>query len=423
MPSDAALALTVRAVTGPAPIQPKQPGGEEPAAFAALIDAGETADALVTPETAQAPAAPTPAVSVAATQPVHPALAQTVVPAVAVKPTVQEVLPTEAPPAEPPVIDQIAVAQPDPDAAELPEPITKETPELLAEIVPLPDVGAAPVQQVIAQPVVVAQQALPANDAAPETVTQNIKAKAVGGATRSLAAGKAEIADEGTDQAAATVSPQAEALAKSGGRSAKSSTTAAVSSNAESANDTGARPVVAQASFADTPIPVADATLRTIYQAQQGPAASANTPVIQAHGGQIGREMGALIKRQIVSGREEVTVRLDPPELGRIHIRLSFETAGELRAVVATESTAALDLLRRDVNQLDRALAEAGVRTDGQSFRFDERQAGSGFDRSGQQASGRDAGSARGAAEADETLPTRAAWRGINANGRVDMIA
>ncbi len=133
--------------------------------------------------------------------------------------------------------------------------------------------------------------------------------------------------------------------------------------------------------------------------------------------------MGALIKRQIVSGREEVTVRLDPPELGRIHIRLSFETAGELRAVVATESTAALDLLRRDVNQLDRALAEAGVRTDGRSFRFDEGQTGSGFARSDQQGGGRNSGSAPNPSDADETLPTRAAWRGINANGRVDMIA
>ncbi|WP_162234715.1 flagellar hook-length control protein FliK [Sphingomonas sp. Leaf231] len=129
---------------------------------------------------------------------------------------------------------------------------------------------------------------------------------------------------------------------------------------------------------AASPSPVTDATLRLAYPAE-APLATASLPQAHAFGGRLGAEVGAIVRRQIAAGREEVTVRLDPAEFGRIHIRFSFEQGGELRAVVATESPAALELLRRDVGQLDRALAQAGVRTDAGSFRFDEGQSGGSF--------------------------------------------
>ncbi len=133
---------------------------------------------------------------------------------------------------------------------------------------------------------------------------------------------------------------------------------------------------------AATPLPasVTDATLRLAYPALPAtPAATGALPQANALSGRFGSEIGAIVRRQIAAGREEVTVRLDPAEMGRVHIRFSFDQGGELRAVVATESPAALELLRRDVGQLDRALAQAGVRTDAGSFRFDEGQSGGGF--------------------------------------------
>ncbi len=133
---------------------------------------------------------------------------------------------------------------------------------------------------------------------------------------------------------------------------------------------------------AATPLPasVTDATLRLAYPAlPAAPAATGTLPQANALSGRFGSEIGAIVRRQIAAGREEVTVRLDPAEMGRVHIRFSFDQGGELRAVVATESPAALELLRRDVGQLDRALAQAGVRTDAGSFRFDEGQSGGGF--------------------------------------------
>ncbi|MBB3692286.1 hypothetical protein [Sphingomonas sp. BK580] len=59
-------------------------------------------------------------------------------------------------------------------------------------------------------------------------------------------------------------------------------------------------------------------------------------------------------------------------------MQLSFGPEGDLRAVVASDNRAALDLLRHDLDQLQRALADAGVRAHAQSFHFSERQSGGG---------------------------------------------
>lgn len=73
--------------------------------------------------------------------------------------------------------------------------------------------------------------------------------------------------------------------------------------------------------------------------------------------------------------------RMDPAELGRIHVRLSFDEGGSLRAVVGANSPQVLEAIRRDAGELGRALADAGVRTDAQSFRFDRgHQSGGGDD-------------------------------------------
>ncbi|MBW6525526.1 flagellar hook-length control protein FliK [Sphingomonas sp. RHCKR7] len=94
--------------------------------------------------------------------------------------------------------------------------------------------------------------------------------------------------------------------------------------------------------------------------------------------GTIGQDTGVALARGVADGRDHVALRLDPPDLGRIDVQLSFGPDGGLRAIVASDNRAALDLLRRDLDQLHRALADAGVRADSQSFHFSERQSGSG---------------------------------------------
>ena len=144
---------------------------------------------------------------------------------------------------------------------------------------------------------------------------------------------------------------------------------------------------------------------------------------VEARAGQTGHDIGVRIARQLAAGKDELLIRLDPAELGRIEVRMTFERDGSLRATVAADSIAALDMLRREAGDLNRALADAGVRTDQQSLRFDGRHGdtGQGSQRGQQQQSaGRMASDTdTGLLQADAETPTRR----LLSSGRVDMMA
>lgn len=154
------------------------------------------------------------------------------------------------------------------------------------------------------------------------------------------------------------------------------------------------------------------------------PAASAPAhPTVHAQPGRIGHQMGVEIARATKAGREELRVRLNPVELGAIEVKLSFDDRGTVRAVVAAESASALDMLRRDSAELSRALADAGIRSDAQSFRFDSR-AGSGgeggrFWQRQQQASEQNGRNYSSASPGGEDP----VYRPLRASGQVDLMA
>lgn len=134
-----------------------------------------------------------------------------------------------------------------------------------------------------------------------------------------------------------------------------------------------------------------------------------------------GERIGLAIARRLGEGGDEMTVRMEPAELGRIQVKLSFDEQGSLRAVLSAETAAVIDALRRDSADLARALGDAGVRTDAQSFRFDRGGAGeqgqSAWARWQAQHGGRD-GRPDGGAPADEHL-----YRPAKRNGRLDLMA
>lgn len=147
-------------------------------------------------------------------------------------------------------------------------------------------------------------------------------------------------------------------------------------------------------------------------------------PRVAAQPGRMGQEMGVAIARHAATGGgEAMTVRLDPVEFGRIEVTLSFDDSGTIRAVVAAESPAALDLLRRDSADLGRSLAEAGIRSDAQSFRFDTRQGSAdGSGQGGQRWQQQAATGTRAAAQATDDSP-EPVYRPLRTQGRVDLMA
>ena len=69
-------------------------------------------------------------------------------------------------------------------------------------------------------------------------------------------------------------------------------------------------------------------------------------------------------------GTQRVTMRLDPPELGRVQVRIDRPTDAPARVEITVEKAETLTLLLRDQTQLQRALDQAGVPAEGRSVTF-----------------------------------------------------
>ncbi|MHA6721097.1 flagellar hook-length control protein FliK [Sphingomonas sp. RS6] len=156
--------------------------------------------------------------------------------------------------------------------------------------------------------------------------------------------------------------------------------------------------------------------------APAAPAVAATAePVVNARPGELGRSIGLEIARKVDAGEDTLRVRLNPAELGKVEVTLAFDDDGGLRATLRAESAHTLHLLRQDAPDLGRALDQAGLRTDAQSFRFEGRDGGTGGN--GGQSSFQQ--QSRGSQQQfrDDPEPDVQAYRTLRGDGQVDMIA
>lgn len=75
--------------------------------------------------------------------------------------------------------------------------------------------------------------------------------------------------------------------------------------------------------------------------------------------------MAVHIAQQASNGARRFDIRLDPPELGRVEVRLDVKRDGHVTAHLVVERSETLDLLQRDARALERALQNAGLDTEG----------------------------------------------------------
>jgi len=87
-------------------------------------------------------------------------------------------------------------------------------------------------------------------------------------------------------------------------------------------------------------------------------------------------QIAVQVRRAQVAGQEQINIKLHPAELGRIEVKLESNNDGTLRAVISAERSETLDLLQRDARGLERALQDAGVKTDSGSLSFNLRGQG-----------------------------------------------
>lgn len=77
-----------------------------------------------------------------------------------------------------------------------------------------------------------------------------------------------------------------------------------------------------------------------------------------------------------------ITLRLDPPELGRVEIKMSFEQNSKIKAVLTAERPETHLMMQRDQQVLERALQDAGFDTEG-ALEFELAQDGHDFGQDG----------------------------------------
>lgn len=155
-------------------------------------------------------------------------------------------------------------------------------------------------------------------------------------------------------------------------------------------------------------------------QSTEAPKPAARMPLVPPH-----EQVAVHIRKAVSDGLDQISIRLNPAELGRIDIKLDLRADGTLRAAFAADRQQTLEMLKSDSRQLENALSEAGLRADAGGLNFslrgDNRENAQAFRDMGAQFAER--------RKADETAETAAPAisagyvRPRAANGRLDLNA
>jgi len=129
--------------------------------------------------------------------------------------------------------------------------------------------------------------------------------------------------------------------------------------------------------------------------------------------------------RQVNDGNSRFQIRLDPPELGKIDVKLDIDPTGQVNARLTVEKAETLDLMQRDQRSLERALQQAGLDGAKTNLEFSLKQ--NPFSGSGSQ-QGREQGTngfavGRPAEGAEEAPPPITLYRGSLSAGGVNIMA
>jgi flagellar hook-length control protein FliK len=99
---------------------------------------------------------------------------------------------------------------------------------------------------------------------------------------------------------------------------------------------------------------------------------TAATPVASTHAASPAAQLAPALVQigHAPDGAQRLTVRLDPPELGHVQVRIDRPSEASARVEITVEKAETLTLLLRDQPQLQRALDQAGVPAEGRSVTF-----------------------------------------------------
>ncbi len=108
----------------------------------------------------------------------------------------------------------------------------------------------------------------------------------------------------------------------------------------------------------------AAARISVMMPAQARPAATSPVPLDQ---------VAVHIQRATAAGQDRIRIRLHPAELGQIDVKLKLAGDGVVKAIVTVDRPETFELLQRDARSLEKALQDAGLKTDSGSLSFNLR--------------------------------------------------
>ena len=129
--------------------------------------------------------------------------------------------------------------------------------------------------------------------------------------------------------------------------------------------------------------------------------------------------------RQVNEGNTRFQMRLDPPELGKIDVRLDIDASGQVNARLIVERAETLDLMQRDQRGLEKALQQAGLDSAKTNLEFSLKQSPFSGGQQGQDGNGRQPlfGADVTAKAEDLPPPTINLYRGSLTASGVNIIA
>lgn len=159
-------------------------------------------------------------------------------------------------------------------------------------------------------------------------------------------------------------------------------------------------------------------------QAQSEANQANNTQKPARPGHSVVDQVTVKITKAIQAGNDKITIQLRPANMGRVEVKMELSQDNRLVALVTADSRETLELLQKDSRELQRALQEAGLRTDAGDLNFNLR---------GQDGRSDGEDKSTGASSLEEELaslgdvlagePVVESDGGIYVNGRIDVRA
>jgi flagellar hook-length control protein FliK len=102
----------------------------------------------------------------------------------------------------------------------------------------------------------------------------------------------------------------------------------------------------------------------------------------------IAEQVAINVKQAIAIGTDQIQIQLKPASLGAIDVKLNVGHDGRVTAVISTDRSDTLNLLKQDSSGLQQALRNAGLQADNGSLSFNLRSDGQAYQQGSPQGGG-----------------------------------